>query len=140
MSLVFTSLINAYETLNKCYEDYKINIDSPLSEYICDSCIKRFEYTLEISWKLMKKIFVQNYGKSEQELTMNNIFRLMQGYGYTKDWRKWREYYEKRNNTAHEYNFEKARAILDIIPDFIKNVNYLIESIKEKEETDKENE
>ena len=74
--------------------------------------MKRFEYTLEIAWKLMKKFLMKTYGKTEQELTMNNIFRLMQGYGYIENWETWRDYYQKRNNTAHEYSLEKSRVLI----------------------------
>ena len=125
------NLENAYQTLNTCYSDYQSNLDSPLAEYIADSCVKRFEYTLETAWKLVKKIFIHKYGKSEQELTMNNIFRYMQGYGYAKDWEKWREYYQKRNATAHEYNLVKLRTLLELVPDFLNDTEFLIKKLRE---------
>lgn len=130
--LSFSNVEKAYNTLNTCYQDYLNNQDSPLLEYICDSCVKRFEYALETSWKFMKKLLIQKYGKTDEELTLNNIFRFMEGYGYAKDWQKWKEYYQKRNNTAHEYNLEKSRKLLEIIPDFIKDMAYLVEILKEK--------
>ena len=129
--LSISNLEEAYNTLNSCYQDYKINIDSPLVEYIEDSCIKRFEYTLETAWKLVKKVLIQKYGKTEQELSMNNIFRFMQGYGYAEDWERWRNYYQKRNETAQEYNLVKSRALLILIPDFIKDIEFLTAKLKE---------
>ena len=129
--LSISNLEEAYNTLNSCYQDYKINIDSPLVEYIEDSCIKRFEYTLETAWKLVKKVLIQKYGKTEQELYMNNIFRFMQGYGYAEDWERWRNYYQKRNETAQEYNLVKSRALLILIPDFIKDIEFLTAKLKE---------
>lgn len=97
-----------------------------------DSCIKRFEYTLEIARKTMKRVLKLVYGKSEEELTVNNTFRFMQGYNIILNWENWRDYYEKRNNTAHEYNLEKSRKLLEIIPDFIADVDILIKNLKEK--------
>ena len=99
-------------------------------EYIADSCVKRFEYTLETAWKLAKKVLIQNYGKTEKELSMNNIFRFMQGYGFTENWERWRNYYQKRNDTAHEYNIVKSRKIIEIIPDFLNDTEMLIEKLK----------
>ena len=128
-----TNLETAFSTLQKCYLDYQSNQDSPLLEYISDSCVKRFEYTLEVAWKLMKKIFIKTYGKTEQELTMNNIFRFMQGYGYTSNWENWRDYYQRRNNTSHEYNIEKSRQLIEIIPNFISDVDFLIAKLKGKQ-------
>ncbi len=125
-----SNLEEAYKTLKICYADYESNQNSSLLEYIADSCVKRFEYTLEAAWKLTKKIFIQNYGKTEKELSMNNIFRLMQGYGFTENWERWRNYYQKRNDTAHEYNLVKSRKIIEIIPDFLKDTEMLIEKLK----------
>lgn len=130
------NLENSYSTLKTCYEDYLANQDSPLLEYIADSCVKRFEYTLETAWKLAKKIFIQKYGKSEEELTMNNIFRFMQGYGYAENWESWRDYYQKRNNTAHEYSLDKSRKLLEIIPQFIKDTEFLIDKLKKENLSD----
>ena len=132
MKLNADNLENAYGTLLKCYLDYKKNKTSHLAEYIEDSCIKRFEYTLETAWKLMKKILIYEYGKNDEELSMNNIFRLMQGYLFIKDWQKWRSYYGYRNTTAHEYNLEKSRALIEIIPNFMEDVEFFINKFKEK--------
>ena len=126
------NLENAYKTLLECYNDYLANQDSVLLQYIADSCVKRFEYTLETAWKLAKKIFIQKYGKSEQELTINNIFRFMQGYNYAENWEAWRDYYQKRNNTAHEYSLEKSRQLMEIIPDFIRDVKFFLDQLNEE--------
>lgn len=125
------NLENAYNTLKKCYTDYKNNPDSEFIVYIADSCIKRFEYTLETAWKLVKKILIKKYGKTDKELTMNNIFRFMQGYGYAQNWENWKDYYEKRNNTAHEYNISKSRELITIIPSFLDDTEFLISKLKE---------
>ena len=126
----------AYNTLNECYNDYKTNQDSKFIQYISDSCVKRFEYTLETAWKLARKIFIQKYGKTETELTMNNIFRFMEGYEYTKNWERWKNYYQKRNNTAHEYDFVKSRTLISLIPDFLSDIEYFIDKLKKEKNDD----
>ena len=114
----YDNLSDAYLTLKTCFEDYCKNRQSEFIDYISDSCVKRFEYTLETAWKLAKKILIQKYGKTEQELSVNNIFRFMEGYGYAKNWENWKNYYQKRNDTTHEYNFIKSRNLISLIPDF----------------------
>ena len=126
-----SNLEEAYNTLKSCYQDFSANQDSEFIEYIADSCVKRFEYTLETAWKLAKKVFIQKYGKTEKELSMNNIFRFMQGYGYAKNWENWRNYYQKRNDTAHEYNLLKSRKLLEIVPQFLDDVEELIKGLKQ---------
>ena len=62
---------------------------------------------------------------------MNNIFRAMQGYGYASDWMTWRDYYQKRNDTAHEYSLVKSRKLINLIPNFLDDVEFFIKKIKE---------
>lgn len=125
-------LQDSFNRLTECYTDYIAQSDEKMKNYIKDSCVKRFEYTLEVSWKLMKKILKKNYGKPEEELTVNNIFRLMQAYKYINNWENWRMYYEKRNNTAHEYCLIKSHELISIIPMFIEDAGSFIQKTKEK--------
>ncbi|CCY61994.1 nucleotidyltransferase substrate-binding protein [Clostridium sp. CAG:967] len=132
MSIDLSNLKSALKTLKSSMVTLDANKSCDFSDMLEDSCIKRFEYTLEISRKLMKKILKKIYGKSEEELTVNNTFRFMQGYKFIPNWENWREYYEKRNNTAHEYNLEKSRKLIEIIPDFINDTEILVKNMDEK--------
>lgn len=111
-------------------EKLEENKTCDFADMLEDSCIKRFEYTLEIARKLMKKVLKKIYGRNEEELTVNNTFRFMQGYNFIPDWESWRGYYEKRNNTAHEYNLEKSRELIKIIPGFIRDAEILTENFR----------
>ena len=128
--LSIENLENAYITLKESYSAFLDNQKSPLLEYIADSCVKSFEYTLETAWKFMKKLFIQKYGKTDKELTVNNIFRFMEGYGFAQDWMRWKNYYQRRNDTAHEYNIEKSRGLIEIIPDFLEDTEFLLRAYK----------
>lgn len=121
-------LEKSLQTLREARTAYQNNKDETLSSIIADSCIQRYEYTLKTSWKLMKKYLKLVYGKSDEELTVNNIFRLMSGYNMIGDWENWKEYYLKRNETAHEYNIEKSRSVLTVILRFINDVEILATS------------
>lgn len=128
----YTNLEKAIETLKSSLETLNSNRGCNFTDMLEDSCVKRFEYTLEMSWKTMKKVLKKVYGKAEDELTINNIFRFMQGYGFILSWENWKMYYEKRNNTAHEYNLIKSRQLLEIIPQFLQDTDYLLSKLKEK--------
>ena len=125
-----TNLENALESLKKSVQKLNENRDKTIQDIIEDSCVKRFEYTLETSWKLMKRILKKIYGKNEQELTINNIFRFMKGYGFITNWENCKNYYAGRNDTSHEYNLEKSRELLKIIPDFITDTEFFINKLK----------
>ena len=128
IELDIEALRKAKVSLEKAYNVF-INGDNDedILAIYADSYIKRYEYTFETAWKTMKKYFKLQYGKKEEDLTMNNIFRFMEAYGFAKDWTNWRDYYTKRNSTAHEYNIETSRNLLEIIPEFIKSVDFLLE-------------
>lgn len=123
------ALKNALETLKSCWEVYnQKKDDASISDIVADSCVKRFEYTMETSLKLMRKYLKLVYAKEDKELTVNNIFRLMAGYDMVADWENWKFYYAKRNDTSHEYNIEKARELLQIIPQFVADTEFLVNS------------
>lgn len=123
------ALKNALATIKNCWDVYiQKKDDALIADIVADSCVKRFEYTMETSLKLMRKYLKLFYAKDDKELTVNNIFRLMAGYDMVPNWENWKLYYAKRNDTSHEYNIEKAREILKIIPPFIADVEFLVNS------------
>ena len=132
MSIDIYNLKSALETLKSSMQTLEENSACDFVDMLEDSCIKRFEYTLEIARKLMKKVLKKTYGLPEEELTVNNTFRLMQGYSFIQNWENWKDYNEKRNNTAHEYDLNKSRKLIEIIPQFIKDTEFLINKFEEK--------
>jgi len=131
IDLDISNLKRCLDLLKECLNDYGKNKDAHIKKYIEDACVKRFEYTVETSWKLMKKYLKLEYGKSDKELTMNNIFRLMEGYGFIKSWQDWRNYYNKRNDTSHEYNQLKAQNLINESEKLIKDGEYLYNQLSE---------
>lgn len=131
-NLDITNLKKGIDSLKECKEAYNTITDEQMRGFIEDSCVKRFEFTVETSWKMMKKYLKEVYGKDDKELTMNNIFRLMEGYGFIKSWETWREYYDRRNDTSHEYNREKALNILNSISGLLDDANYLYTELEKE--------
>lgn len=132
MEISIENLKSALDTLKTSMRKLEENKSCDFVDMLEDSCIKRFEYTLEIARKTMKRVLKNIYAKTEEELTINNTFRFMQGYKFIPNWENWRTYYERRNNNAHEYNLEKSRKLLEIIPLFIEDVEYLVNKLEEK--------
>ena len=127
--LDLTILKKSFETLQECYKDYNLQEDEKLKGYIKDSCIQRFGYTYESAKKIMNKFLKKEYDKTEKDLSVNNIFREMYGLGLIKSFENWADYREKRNLTSHEYSEKMTLPILDIIPEFIKDTDFLINSL-----------
>ena len=134
--LNLTALIKNFETLKECYQDYVAENNERIKGYIKDSCIQRFEYTYESAKKIMNKYLKKEYDKTEKDLAINNIFREMLGLGLLNNFENWIDYREKRNVTSHEYNDKWTYPILEIIPQFIEDVDFLIKSLNEVLEDD----
>lgn len=45
-----------------------------MKEYIADACIKRYEYTVETAWKMMKKFLKLEYGKKRRRTDYEQYF------------------------------------------------------------------
>lgn len=127
--LKLNTLTESLITLKECYADYCSQTDMKLKNYIKDSCIKRFEYTYETSKKMMNKFLKKEYDKTEKDLSINNIFREMYGLDLIENFENWVNYREKRNYTSHEYNDSHTYIIIELIPQFIKDVDFLINSL-----------
>ena len=120
---------NKIMSMKECYRDYSCQPDEKLQNYIKDSCIKRFEYTYETAKKIMNKFLKKEYDKTEKDLSINNIFREMYGLNLIENFENWTEYRELRNLTSHEYNDNNTYKIIDVIPKFIKDVEFLIKNL-----------
>jgi DNA-binding transcriptional regulator YhcF (GntR family) len=84
----------------------------------------------------MKRYLKRVRGKNEDDLTVNNIFRMMENYKFIRSWEAWRKYYEYRNNTSHEYDKEKAQELISKIDGFIEECEYFYKKLSEALEND----
>lgn len=56
----------------------------------------------------------------------------MKNVGHAQEWERWRDYYQKRNDIAHEYDLVKFQELPKVLPAFISDVEFLIANLKEK--------
>jgi len=126
-----SNLGDCIKTLKKASVAYRSIDDKDMKELIGDAYIQRFEYTLEIAWKTMKRYLKQVHGKEDKDLTVNNIFRMMENYEFIRSWETWRKYYEYRNNTSHEYDQGKALELINKIEGFIEECEYFYAKLSE---------
>ena len=80
-------------------------------QFIYDSVIKRFEFTYELAWKLMKA-FIE-YKGGEDVRFARDVFREAYANGLVKDGEGWLQMMQGRNLSSHTYNEEAAREIYD---------------------------
>jgi len=77
-----------------------------------DAAIQRFEFVIELFWKVLKKILV--YEKIEG-ITPRDILSKSFQFQLIDDETMWLQMLDDRNNASHIYNEESAKKVFDNI-------------------------
>jgi len=128
MSLDPSPLLKALSSLNRALTK---SYAAPEDEELRDACILRFEYTFELSWKMLKRqLELELPSPSEVDgYSYRHLFRLGGERGLVQDVEAWFDYRELRNITSHTYNEEKAIKVFSSIPSFAKHAAELLEQL-----------
>lgn len=92
-----------------------------------DATIQRFEFTFELSWKLMQEVLTNNLRKTRG---VKDVIRQAQDMEIIDDCQKWFDFLDSRNLTVHTYKMEIARTIYTKIKNFPIEVEKLINNSK----------
>lgn len=129
MKLDLTSFINAINSLEEALQEHSRNQNS----FIRDACIQRFEYTYELSWKMLKRfleITSANPGDID-EMSFQNLIRSGSERGLLLNgWDIWANYRKARSTTSHVYNEIKANEVFAEIPSFLNEAKYLLKKLQ----------
>lgn len=93
-----------------------------------DSVVQRFEYTYEMSWKLIKRWLSDNVSPedSEPNWSRRELYRLAAKNGLVDEPKPWFSYHEARNVSLHTYDPVSAQKVMDIVKPFAHDVQVLI--------------
>lgn len=123
---------NSFYALGKAINRLKEVIEHPeltKNEYMRDAAIQRFEFTVELFWKVLKKIL-----QHEQVETTTPRDALNKAYQYkfidSED--IWLSMLNDRNNTSHAYNEENAKLIFQHIQSYLPIFIATYETLKDK--------
>jgi len=106
----------ALDSLTKVLRENKNDI-------VRDATIQRFEYTFELSWKLLKR-----YIESQQnviESSIKNLFREAGKLGLIDNVEDWFGYLDARNLTSHTYNEITAEEVFLKAKSFEKSARFM---------------
>jgi nucleotidyltransferase substrate binding protein (TIGR01987 family) len=119
--LILTPLKRALATLEEA-------LAAPDSSFVRDSIVKRFEYTYEMSWKMMQRYLKRR--EDDIPPTRRELFRDAARLGLIDDPRVWFTFHENRNKTAHAYNEAAAREVIAMARLLVPAVAYLITALE----------
>jgi len=131
MSLDFSSLQNAIRQLEKSLKFANSALaksDAELFEQLRNSVIQCFEFTYELSHKMLKR-HLEATAASPEEMdlgTFQNLIRSGNEKGLLRsDWLQWRIYRQARTDSSHTYDENRATAVYAIAPDFLEEAKFL---------------
>ncbi|MBN1982562.1 MAG: nucleotidyltransferase substrate binding protein [Chitinivibrionales bacterium] len=129
MQLDLSSLEHAVASLEKAIVRSRQN---PLDLEIRDSVIQRFEYTYELSWKMLKRQLEQEVASVDEIDMMNfqDLFRSGAQRGYVADPTRWFVYRRQRNITSHIYDETKAQSVYETACEFIEEAKKLLAALQ----------
>ncbi len=102
--------------------------DAGLREQLRNSVIQCFEFTYELSWKMLKR-YLEATEASPADLDMGSfqsLIRLANERGLLRsDWTSWRNYRQARTDSSDTYDAAKAEAVFAIAADFLPEAQAL---------------
>ena len=129
------SLKKAVEALKLAFEIYDQN---PLAEYLPekvvlrDGVIQRFEFTFELSWKMLKR-YLEEFGLEKVDgLNNRDLFRVGFEQGLLDDPEAWFHYLKMRNQSSHIYDAGKAAAVFASARQFQQAAQELLNRLEAK--------
>ncbi len=132
MTLDISALINAINRLDEGIKRYQLDI---CDEQIRDGLIQRFEFTYELSHKMLKRHLEMTAATPEDidTFAFQTIIRTANEQGLLlSDWAVWRGFREMRGKTSHTYNENIALQVVDQIPAFLSEAEYLRDKLLER--------
>lgn len=106
----------------------------PLDEEIRDSVIQRFEYSYELSWKMLKRQLEidSQTPTSIDAMGFKEMIREGAERGLIDSPEVWFEYRRQRNITSHAYDETKAISVYKTALVFLQDAKLLLQKLKQR--------
>lgn len=91
-----------------------------IREAVAESVIQRFEVCYDCLWKVLKRYLTEEMGLADLPTSPKPLFRLADENNlFASSIERWLRYIKARVDTTHDYDGEKAKDCLMLMPDFI---------------------
>jgi len=97
-----------------------------------DAVIQRFEFTYGLCASMLKRHLAHTASVvPESEMTFPTLIRTASENGLLRSgWDVWFDIRKARNLTSHVYNEETARQVVELIPGFAEEAEYLYKKLE----------
>ncbi len=132
MQLDTTSLGNAMRRLPEGLARYE---REPADEQIRDGLIQRFEFTYELSHKMLRRYLKETAASPDDidRMPFADLVRTANAQGLLRSaWPVWRRFREMRARTSHTYNAKVASQVASAIPGFLEEAEHFYAELQRR--------
>ena len=134
MALDVTPFANAVARLREGLARYERDRSD---EQIRDGLIQRFEFTYELSHRILRRYLMERSPSAEEAARMSfaELIRTGNAQGLLRaEWPVWRRFRDIRTRTTHTYDAETAAAVVAEIPAFLAEAEHLCAELQKRPE------
>jgi nucleotidyltransferase substrate binding protein (TIGR01987 family) len=114
----------ALHSLDEALTMYASFIDEGSKKLARDACIQRFEFCVELGWKVSAKVMGTN------STAANTVIREMARDGLIDNPEDWFSFVVARNESSHTYDEKVALKVFAVISQFLPNGLVLLSKLK----------
>ena len=129
--LDLTPLAKAIARLSEGWTRYQQDITDT---QIRDGLIQRFEFTYEISHKMLKRHLEATSANPAEfdDMSFQDLIRMGNERGLIPGgWPEWRNFRDMRAKTSHTYDEDVALEVVACIPEFQREAAYLLGKLQD---------
>lgn len=119
-------MMNKYDELVSAVQRLKEALAQPKNEFLRDSVIQRFEFSIELSWKSAKKAMGTTTSSPK------DIVREMAQSAYISDVDLWLKAIDMRNLSTHTYKEDLAEQVYAFAQKFVSELDKLVVKLEDK--------
>ena len=102
--------------------------DPDLFEQLRNSVIQCFEFTYELSHKMLRRFLREVAANPDdfESMSFADLVRTGSEQGLLRsDWGRWKAYRQARTDSSHTYDEKKAAAVYAVAQDFVEEARFL---------------
>jgi nucleotidyltransferase substrate binding protein (TIGR01987 family) len=107
----------------------------PGDEQVRDGLIQRFEFTYELSHRMIKRYLTETAASPDniERMPFADLIRTGNAEGLLRgEWAAWRRFREMRTRTSHTYDAKAALQVVAAIPAFLEEAEHLCAELQRR--------
>lgn len=121
--------------VDRSREGYERHMHEPADEQLRDGLIQRFEFTYELTHKMLRRYLrmISPTPDEFDQMPFQDLIRTGNERGLLLgDWPKWRHYRDLHARTSHTYTAKAAIEVVEGIPEFLAEAGYLRDTLSRR--------